>query len=83
VEEARAAVHAQKVAHLDETCWRQGSRRAWLWGAVTSVVTVFVVWLSRSTDVARGLLGEAFTGMLVTDPYSAYNWYPVRWCQVC
>ena len=83
VEEARTCVPAQRVAHLDETRWRQGRQQAWLWVAVTSVVTVFVVRLSRGADVARALLGEAFSGILVTDRYSAYNWYPVRWRQVC
>jgi transposase len=51
--------------------------------AVTSVVTVFVVRMSRGGQVARELLGEAFSGILVTDRYRAYNWYPVRWRQVC
>jgi len=83
VEEAQTAVQVQKVAHLDETRWRQGGKPAWLWVAVTSVVTVFVVRVSRGADVARALLGEAFSGILVTDRYSAYNWYPVRWRQVC
>src|SRR5438093_1862396 len=83
VEEARTSVHAQAVAHLDETSWREGGKRAWLWVAVTRVVTVFVVRLSRGAHVARELLGEEFTGILVTDRYSAYNWYPVRWRQVC
>jgi len=83
VEEARTYVHEQAVAHLDETSWRQGGKRAWLWVAVTSWVTVFVVRLSRGGQVARELLGEEFSGILVTDRYSAYNWYPVRWRQVC
>ena len=34
-------------------------------------------------QVARELLGEQFSGILVTDRYSAYHWYPVRWRQVC
>ena len=51
--------------------------------AVTSLVTVFVVRLSRGGQVARELLGEDFSGILVTDRYSAYNWYPVRWRQLC
>jgi transposase len=55
VEEARACVEAQEVAHLDETSWRQGDKRAWLWVAVTSLVTVFVVRLSRGGQVAREL----------------------------
>ena len=33
--------------------------------------------------VARELLGETFSGILVTDRYSGYNWYPVRWRQLC
>src|SRR5207244_10189199 len=82
VEEARAFVHEQAVAHLDETSWRQGGKRAWLWVAVTSLVTVFLVRMSRGSQVARELLGEQFSGILVTDRYSAYNWYPVRWRQV-
>jgi transposase len=83
VEEARAYVPAQPVAHLDETSWREGNKRAWLWVAVTSLVTVFAVRLSRSGQVARELLGKEFSGILVTDRYSAYNWYPVRWRQLC
>lgn len=83
VEEARAYVHEQAVAHLDETSWRQGGKRAWLWVAVTSLVTVFLVRMSRGGQVARELLGEQFSGILVTDRYSAYAWYPVRWRQLC
>ena len=83
VEEARTYVHEQAVAHLDETSWRQGGKRAWLWVAVTSWVTVFLVRMSRGGPVAHELLGETFAGILVTDRYSAYNWYPVRWRQLC
>jgi transposase len=83
VQEARAYVPEQPVAHLDETSWRQGVKRAWLWVAVTNLVTGFVVRLSRGGQVARDLLGERFCGILVTDRYSAYNWYPVRWRQLC
>ena len=83
VEAARTYVQAQEVAHLDATSWRQGNKRAWLWVAVTSWVTGFVVRLSRGGQVARELLGERFSGILVTDRYSAYNWYPVRWRQLC
>ena len=83
VQQARAYVEAQSVAHLDETSWREGGKRAWLWVAVTSLVTVFLIRMSRGSQVARELLGETFSGILVTDRYSAYNWYPVRWRQLC
>jgi transposase len=83
VQEARDYVEAQRVAHLDETSWREGGKRAWLWVAVTRLVSVFLIRMSRGGQVARELLGEGFCGILVTDRYSAYNWYPVRWRQLC
>jgi hypothetical protein len=60
VEEARTFVHEQGVAHLDETSGRQGDKRAWLWVAVTSWVTVFVVRLSRGGHVARVVGRDVF-----------------------
>jgi transposase len=83
VAEARAYVQEQPTAYLDETGWREGRQRAWLWTAVTAGVTVFVVRLSRSSKVAQELLGERFWGYLVTDRWSAYSWYPSWRRQVC
>jgi transposase len=83
VAEARAYVQQQPTAYLDETGWREGQQRAWLWTAVTSWVTVFVVRLSRGGKVAQELLGERFWGYLVTDRWSAYTWYPTWRRQVC
>jgi transposase len=83
VAEARAYVQAQPAAHLDETGWREGQQRAWLWTAVTTWVTVFVVRRSRSGKVARELVGEHFWGWLVTDRWSAYTWYPTWRRQLC
>jgi hypothetical protein len=70
-------------AHLDETGWREGGQRAWLWMAVTTWVTVFLVRLSRGGKVAHDLLGTAFDGILIPDHFSAYTWYPVRWRRLC
>ena len=83
VAEARAYVQGQTAAYLDETGWREGRQRAWLWTAVTAGVTVFVVRLSRGAKVAQELLGERFWGYLVTDRWSAYTWYPTWRRQVC
>jgi transposase len=83
VAEARTYVQAQPVAYLDETGWREGQQRAWLWTAVTAWVTVFVVRRSRSSKVAQELLGERFWGWLVTDRWSAYTWYPSWRRQFC
>lgn len=83
VADAQAYVRAQPVAHLDETGWWEGRARAWLWVAVTTWVTVFLVRLSRGAKVAEELLGEHFCGILVTDRWSAYTWYPTWWRQLC
>jgi transposase len=83
VAEARAYVQAQPAAYLDETGWREGQQRAWLWTAVTTWVTVFVVRRSRSGQVAQELVGERFWGWLVTDRWSAYTWYPSWRRQLC
>jgi transposase len=83
VAEARAYVQAQPAAYLDETGWREGRQRAWLWTAVTACVTVFVIRVSRGGKVARELVGERFWGWLVTDRWSAYTWYPTWRRQVC
>lgn len=83
VEEARTCVQAQSRAHLDETGWREGRQRAWLWVAATTWGTVFLVRLSRGGQVARAWLGEACDGILVTERWSASPWYPVRWRQRC
>jgi len=82
VEQARAHVAEQGVAHLDETSGRQGGKRAWVWVAVTRMGTVLLLRMSRGGQGARELLGAHCGGILVTDRYSAYNGYPGRWRQL-
>ncbi len=72
VAEARAYVEAAPVAHADETGYREVTatgelpKKAWLWVAVTPLVTVFLVHAKRSALAARELLGS-FAGILVSD----------------
>jgi len=73
---ARASGQQPPAAYLDETSWRAGQQRAWLWTAVTAWVTVLVVRASRSGKVAQERLGERCWGWLVTDRWSASTWYP-------
>jgi hypothetical protein len=50
---------------------------------VTPALAVFHLALSRSAEVARHVLGEAFDGIVVTDRYSAYSWLPLHRRQIC
>jgi transposase len=79
---ARAHVVAQPVAYVDETGWREARRRAWLWVAVTTTVTVFLVHARRGAVAAQALLG-GFAGIRITDRWTAYNGWPLRWRQLC
>jgi transposase len=53
----RGHVRTASSAHIDETSWRQGRDKMWLWAAVTKGATVFTIAKSRGAEVARGLLG--------------------------
>jgi transposase len=83
---AGTGVKEQAVVGADETGFAQGNadggnptrRKAWLWVAVTALVTVFQVSLSRGQEAARALLGTAFAGILGSDRWSGYNWLAVR-----
>ena len=83
VEEAQEYVQAQCVVNVDETGWKEGSKKAWLWVGVTSLVTVFVVRLSRGAKVVQELLGKAYGGVVGSDRWSGYSWVDVRRRQVC
>jgi len=83
VDEAQAYVRSQPVAHLDETGWRQANQKAWLWVAATKLVSVFLIRLSRGSQVAKEMLGETFQGIVVSDRWSAYNWLSTLLRQLC
>ena len=83
VEDARVYVRSQKAVHQDETGWREGSQKAWLWVLASQYVTVFRIDLHRSAEVAKKMLGTDFKGILNSDRWSAYNWLDNRYRQLC
>jgi transposase len=76
VEEAQAAVQQAAVVNMDETGWRQEQQRAWLWTAVTAMLTVFRIDRTRSRAAVDALLGPDFRGVVGSDRWSAYNRFP-------
>ena len=73
---------AQPRKNADESPWKQGATRGYLWVCVTAFVTVFLIQATRAEVAARALLGKA-VGVLGTDRYSGYAWWPMAWRQVC
>ena len=68
---------------MDKTGWTESNKKAWLWVAATSLVSVFLIRCSRGGTAAKEMLGETFEGILSTDRWSAYNWVSVFLRQLC
>jgi transposase len=78
-----ASLPRAPVVHADETPWKQGRDRPWLWVAVSALATVFRIAPGRDRGVIQGLIGTGYTGTLVTDRFSAYAWLDLAYRQVC
>ncbi len=74
VEEAKVYIQKYKGSvHADETSHKQQGDKMWVWLAATMLVAVFIIRSSRSMESAKDLLGEKFSGFLITDRYASYN----------
>lgn len=82
-EEAKQAVREAEIKHLDETGWKENGRKRWLWVAATASVVVFLIHTLRNTRALRKLLGEAWTGILCSDRWRAYDEWPTARRQLC
>ena len=81
---AEAREYARKhPANAGETGWEQGKARAWLWVAVTELVTVFAIASSRCRGAFEGLIGPSYRLVATSDRYSAYAGRPLSRRQVC
>jgi len=61
-----------KDAGVDETGWKQGRDKAWLWVAVTEFITVFLIRLNRNRASFDDLAGPK-PGILTTDRFPVYT----------
>jgi transposase len=83
VAEVRAAVQQADVVNVDETGWREGKQRAWLWTAVTPGLTAFLIDRSRGGVALAALLGEEFAGIVGSDRWSVYSQFPAERRALC
>lgn len=80
---AQAYIQQQPEVKIDETGWREQSKRAWLWVGATPLVAVFVILKTRGAQGVHTLLGDVFAGIVGSDRWSAYNWLDPRRRQLC
>jgi transposase len=78
------SVKAASVRNVDETTWRVGRKRRWLWGAVSSNATAFTIAASRGAVVLRERFGEALrSGFFCSDRYAAYGTIEMEHRGIC
>jgi transposase len=85
-DQVREAVQAAPVVHADETPWREGAEKAWLWSAATSWLVLFRIDRHRSRAAFELLLPPRRDGSrrtVVCDRYSAYQHLHGDERQVC
>jgi len=77
--------HVQQAANrnIDETPWREGWQRAWLWSVTTPAATLFRVADKRDAAVAQELLGASTDKVSTSDRFTAYNWLDDERHQTC
>jgi transposase len=76
------AVAASPVVNVDETGWKVGGCRRWLWAFATRTETLYSIAASRGGDVAERVLGR-YEGILGRDGWAAYRRFTSARHQSC
>jgi transposase len=82
VEQANDYVR-ERPANVDETSWKQGKNRAWVWVAATKLVAVFAIHLSRSRESFHQLMGRDPRHPVTSDRYGVYSHLLAELRQLC
>lgn len=80
---ARKLGSSGEAVHADETYWTLNGERAYYWVHCDARFAHFQFDTSRSGQVSRDVLGEHFTGTLVTDCYAGYEAHTAGAKQKC
>jgi hypothetical protein len=76
-------VRASPVVTPDETGWRVGGIRAWLWTFVGEAVTVYRIAHGRGYQDAAAVLGEGYAGVIERDGWAPYRRFVYATHQTC
>lgn len=77
------AIRASPVVYPDETGWRVGGAKAWLWAVTTLTATVYLIERGRGFPEAAKILGEAFEGVIGADGWGSYRLFTKAQRQTC
>lgn len=82
-ERVRALVRASPAVYPDETGWRIGGHKGWLWVFVGDRAVLYVIARYRGYSVARWAIGENYAGYLVHDGWPVYKRFKRATHQSC
>ena len=82
-EQISQQVRQARVVHIDETSYKLENQSGWLWGAIEKAASLFRIAGSRGAGIAQQILGEQYSGIVVSDRYSSYNWLKTERRQLC
>ncbi len=76
-------IRGSPVVHADETGWREGGHNGYVW-TFSAPTQRYFLRRNRSQAIVDEALGDAFSGVLVSDCYAAYHHYdgPKQRCWV-
>ena len=70
--------------NLDETGWREGGAKRWLWVAVTPLLVVFFVHARRGKALLKERwFPDGYGGLVGSDRWSAYHYFDINQRQLC
>jgi transposase len=75
VQGVRERIRASPVVHADETGWREDGHNGYAWTFSTPTERYFLHG-RRDKGMVDAVLGDEFSGVLVSDFYAAYHHYP-------
>jgi transposase len=76
-------IRGSPVVYPDETGWRVGGDKAWLWAVTTLTATVYLIERGRGFPEAAKILGEAFAGVIGADGWAPYRRFTNAERQLC
>jgi len=71
------------ILSADETGWRVGGLRQWLWAFATPELTLYAILDGRGFEQAAKVLGEDYSGTLARDGWAPYRQFVEARHQTC
>jgi transposase len=76
-------VKNSEVVYPDETGWKVGGERWWLWAIVAAEASAYLIAPSRGYAVPAGVLGEDYDGTMGHDGWHSYDQFKEADHQTC